>query len=155
MMHDTQTAPHAPELHGASPDDVDRNGLWVMTRDDCLRRLAGACLGRVGVSIDALPAVLPVNYRLVEDQIVLRTSPGTKLAAAASGAVVAFEIDGTDPVSHAGWSVMVVGVAHVVEDLEERSRFERIGIPRWAPGPAEVYVAIDTARVSGREVGRR
>jgi uncharacterized protein len=43
--------------------EVDRNGLEVLGRDACLRLLASATLGRVGVSSGALPSVVPVNFR--------------------------------------------------------------------------------------------
>jgi nitroimidazol reductase NimA-like FMN-containing flavoprotein (pyridoxamine 5'-phosphate oxidase superfamily) len=101
----------------------------------------------------ALPVVLPVNYRMVGDHIVFRTAAGTKLEAASSGAVVAFEIDGIDPERHAGWSVHVIGRASVVADPERIAELEAIGIPRWAPAGDERFVAIACELVSGRAVG--
>jgi nitroimidazol reductase NimA-like FMN-containing flavoprotein (pyridoxamine 5'-phosphate oxidase superfamily) len=133
--------------------DVDRNGLHVLRRADCMARLATHSVGRVGLSMGALPVILPVNYCLVDDSVVFRTSPGTKLAAASEGAVVAFEVDEVDPISHAGWSVLVVGLARVVHDGDEVRRLQAAPVPRWSPGPDEAYVVIDAARVSGRRVG--
>ena len=43
---------------------IDRNGLEVLDRDECLRLLGTATLGRVGITFGALPVVLPVNFRL-------------------------------------------------------------------------------------------
>ncbi len=83
---------------------------------DCLRLLASATIGRVGISIGALPVVLPVNFRLVDDRIVFCTGIGTKLDAATANSVVAFEVDDFEPVSHTGWSVVVTGIAHEVVD---------------------------------------
>ncbi len=40
---------------------VDRNGLEVLEREECLRLLAGATIGRLGITIGTLPVVLPVN----------------------------------------------------------------------------------------------
>ena len=51
--------------------------------------------------------VVPVNYAVLDGDIVIRTGSGTKLDAALTGAVVAFEIDSVDPIYHEGWSVMV------------------------------------------------
>jgi len=39
-----------------------------------------------------LPSVVPVNYLLDNDRIVIRTDAGSKLAAALRGAPVAFEV---------------------------------------------------------------
>src|SRR5579864_9394187 len=77
---------------------------------ECLRLLASVPVGRVGVTIDALPAVLPVNFVVSDGAVLFRTVPGTKLDTATAGAVVAFEADGYDPPSDA-WSVLVRGVA--------------------------------------------
>jgi hypothetical protein len=43
--------------------EIDRNGLEVLSRHECLRLLGTATLGRIGVTSDALPTVLPVNFR--------------------------------------------------------------------------------------------
>ena len=77
---------------------LDQNGLEILDRDECLRLLAQAVIGRVGVSSGALPRVLPVNFRLDGGRILIRTARGTKLDAAAANAVVAFEVDDIDPV---------------------------------------------------------
>ena len=84
---------------------------------ECLRLLASVTVGRVGVTIDALPAVLPVNFVMSDGAVVFRTVPGTKLDAATAGAVVAFEADayGTAE-SPGGWSVLVRGVARELTD---------------------------------------
>ena len=100
--------------------DVDRNGLEVLDRDECLRLLDSATLGRVAVTSAAVPTVLPVNFRLAGDRIVFRTGKGTKLAAATRNAVVAFEVDDIDPVQHTEWSVVVTGVACPIVDPSER-----------------------------------
>jgi two-component system, NarL family, response regulator DevR len=107
--------------------EVDRNGLEVLSRDACLRLLATATLGRVGVSVDALPRVLPVNFRFDGGRILIRTGTGTKLDAAADNAVVAFEVDEIDPVAHTGWSVVVTGMARELTDAGELG---------GGPGPA-------------------
>lgn len=133
--------------------EIDRNGLEVLGRAECLRLIASATLGRLAITSHALPLVLPVNFRLVGDRIVFRTGVGTKLDAATSGNVVAFEVDDMDPLWHSGWSVVVTGVAHEVSDAAERSELEALGIPRWAPMTADRMVAVDTDVISGRRVG--
>lgn len=137
----------------APPQAIDRNGLEVLDRDACLRLLTRATVGRVGVSFGALPMILPVNFRLVGDQIAFRTTIGTKLDAATCNAVVAFEVDEIDPTYHTGWSVVALGVAREVTDPVELERFEHARIPRWAPVPSERVVTISTDMVSGRQIG--
>jgi nitroimidazol reductase NimA-like FMN-containing flavoprotein (pyridoxamine 5'-phosphate oxidase superfamily) len=132
--------------------DVDRNGLEVLDRDECLALLASVSFGRVGLSMSALPVVLPVNFRLVEDQIVFSTAPGSKLRAATDHAVIAFEADHIDPLDHAGWSVLATGMARAVTDPGERDRFVRSGVPRWLSGGEGQLVVVGTGVISGRRL---
>ena len=68
-------------------------GLELLTEDQARGLLATGEVGRIGITIGALPAIFPVNYRLVDGSIVFRTAPGSKMSAAADGAVIAFEVD--------------------------------------------------------------
>jgi nitroimidazol reductase NimA-like FMN-containing flavoprotein (pyridoxamine 5'-phosphate oxidase superfamily) len=79
--------------------------------EDCLILLDLAYVGRIGVSVQALPVILPVNYVMHEGDVVFRTSSGTKLAAATAGAVVAFEVDHHDAHGTRGWSVLLQGTS--------------------------------------------
>jgi nitroimidazol reductase NimA-like FMN-containing flavoprotein (pyridoxamine 5'-phosphate oxidase superfamily) len=136
------------------PVEVDRNGLEVLDRPECLRLLAGATLGRVGVTSKALPSVLPVNFRVGEDQILFRTGHGTKLAAATRNTVVAFEADDFDTLRHTGWSVMVTGVARQLTEPDELRAAEALHIPRWAPGDDGHVVSVSIEVISGRRIVR-
>jgi nitroimidazol reductase NimA-like FMN-containing flavoprotein (pyridoxamine 5'-phosphate oxidase superfamily) len=78
-------------------DADDRVRLETLDRGECLRLMATVPVGRIGVSIGALPAILPVNLALVGASIVIRTVPGTKLDAATRRPVVAFEVDSYAP----------------------------------------------------------
>ncbi len=90
---------------------VDRNGLEILDREQCVRLLESVTLGRIGFTSGALPSVLPVTYHIDHDRIVVRTTRGSRLDAALKDAVVAFEADELDPAEHSGWSVAVTGVA--------------------------------------------
>ena len=89
--------------------ELDRNGLEVLSRAECLDLLGRVSIGRVGCSTGALPTVLPVNFVVDGESVVIRTAPGSKLDAATRHAVVAFEADDIDPVYHSGWSVLATG----------------------------------------------
>ena len=91
-------------------------GLELLSEADCLLLMAGAEVGRVGVSVGALPAIFPVNYRVENGDIYFRTGEGVKLRAALDHTVVAFEVDEANADLREGWSVLVVGVAAEVVD---------------------------------------
>ena len=131
---------------------LDRNGLEVLTRAECLHLLGTRAVGRIAVTSDAMPVILPVNFCLDGERILIRTSAGTKLAAATAGAVVAFEVDDSDGVQRTGWSVSVTGVASVVTDGDDLARIGDLTLTRWAPDGADHVVAITTPLVSGRRI---
>ena len=54
---------------GGSLVEVDRSGLEILDREECLRLLATATLGRVGITNGALPAIVPINFRLSPAEI--------------------------------------------------------------------------------------
>lgn len=132
------------------PMETDRNGLIVLSRGQCLRLLRRSRIGRVVVSIGALPAAFPVNFGVLDGDIVFRSSPGTKLSAALEGAVVGFEVDRVDPIFESGWSVLVQGTTSVIVDPDELDRARRLQIRPWAPGERRHFVRIRSELVSGR-----
>ncbi|MEU0333873.1 pyridoxamine 5'-phosphate oxidase family protein [Streptomyces sp. NPDC006193] len=129
------------------------DGFRELGRDECLRLLTKTPVGRIVHTRHALPAVLPVNFRLDRDgAVLLRTSAASELARAVDRSVVAFEADEVDVVTHSGWSVVVTGLAAVVTDPVERQRLARTGPRSWAPSPEEVFVRIHPELVTGREL---
>lgn len=129
-------------------------GLEVLHEEECLHLLATGEIGRVGVTVGALPAIFPVNYRVVDGAVVFRTSPGTKLSAAADGAVVAFETDHYDVADRSGWSVLAVGRSEVVHDLDVAFKVLDAGLEPFATGVRTAIVRIHPEFVSGRRVLR-
>jgi len=126
--------------------------LGQLSRAECLRLLAQAHLGRVGVSVDALPAIFPVFFTMVDDVAVFRTVPGTKLAAASDGAIVALEVDDFDAVTGEGWSVLVRGVAGELDTGLRAARARERLDTSWIDGAAEHLVGVSTDLVTGRRI---
>jgi nitroimidazol reductase NimA-like FMN-containing flavoprotein (pyridoxamine 5'-phosphate oxidase superfamily) len=130
---------------------LDRNGLVILDRPECLARLRTALVGRIALSVGALPVVLPVNFAMLDDDVLIRTVPGSRLAAAASDAVVAFEADHVDPLGRSGWSVLIQGVASEITDPDEIERAGRIPLEPWL-GANGHYLRIVSRFVSGRQM---
>jgi nitroimidazol reductase NimA-like FMN-containing flavoprotein (pyridoxamine 5'-phosphate oxidase superfamily) len=132
--------------------EVDRNGLEVMTRSECLDLLGRGAVGRVGISKAALPAVFPVNYWFDGEVIFIKTgAESALLSVALDDEVVAFEIDEVDQFEHTGWSVLVTGLANAVP-IPDESESTAAPIPRWAPGEGDAIVALTPSFVSGRRI---
>ncbi|WP_447034648.1 pyridoxamine 5'-phosphate oxidase family protein [Streptomyces sp. DSM 118878] len=125
-----------------------------LDRQECLRLLTKASVGRVVYTQQALPAILPVNFSLGTDaSVLLRTSADSDLVRAIDDAVVAFEADEFDVRARSGWSVIVTGRATVVTDPAERERISQGGPVSWMPVRDAVLVRIESEMVSGRELG--
>lgn len=131
---------------------VDRRGLEVLDRSECLALLRRVPVGRLGLSMDALPVVLPVNFVLDGDDVVVGTGEGGTFDAAVGGTIVAFEADSWDPITHSGWSVLVRGRARVVVGDEELERVRQLPLRPWGDPRELRYVAVGTEIVTGRRL---
>lgn len=121
-------------------------GLEVLSDADAARLLAAGEVGRVGVTVGALPAIYPVNYRVDDGVIVFRTREGSTLAVVADGAVVAFEVDDYEQADRTGWSVLAVGEAEVVDDVGATAP------ESWVDGERSVLIRIVPTLLSGRRL---
>ena len=133
------------------PGALVEEGLELLTEEEALDLAARRPIGRVAVTVGALPAVFPVNFCLIGRDVVFRTSAGTKLDAALKESVVAFQVDDFDAAGHLGWSVMFVGKATELRPIE-LSRLEPLPVRAWAHGTRGHVVRIRTEFVSGRRI---
>jgi len=126
----------------------------VLTDARCRELLRSVDVGRLLLSLDAMPVAFPVNYRLVDDdRIVFRTGEGTKLSRALDRRLVGFEIDQVDNAEASGWSVLVLGIASVVTDPDDVARLRGLDIRSLSREELPYFVTIEIHRVSGRHVG--
>jgi uncharacterized protein len=121
---------------------------------DCLNLLATARVGRVGVTMEALPTILPVNFVVFDEGVLFQTAAGTKLDAAVRGAVVAFQVDAYEAEGTAGWSVLLIGKANEITDPGDLHRAEVAAMTPCptAGGPLH-YVHVRGEQISGRRFG--
>ena len=128
------------------------SAMATLSREECLTQLSTVSVGRLGVSIDALPAVLPVNFAVAGGNVIIRTVTGTKLDAAVAQAVVAFEADDYAPDGSWGWSVLVRGIGTEITDPRELREAKGLALRAWAfdNGAADRFLKIETTLLTGR-----
>lgn len=125
-----------------------------LSEAECARLLRGNVVGRVAVSTPNGPYLVPVNYAIVDDAVVIRTSPYSILGTHGRDAVLAFEVDHVDHASQHGWSVVVRGRAEVVTDPDELDHIQAVWAPRpWASGSRNLVLRLPWTEVSGRRIG--
>jgi hypothetical protein len=133
---------------------VDPPVVHPLSREECVGLLGAGGLGRVGVSIDALPAVLPVRFALDDDRIIMRTASGSTLARALIDRVVAFENDAMAGDGGSGWSVLVVGLAsELTTPGSEAHPPSATPLGPWSTLGLDHLVQLSLERVSGRAFG--
>jgi hypothetical protein len=128
--------------HGASD-------VRTLDRSTCLALLSSVGLGRVGLSVDALPVILPVGFRVDGDRIVFALRPGDRAAGALDDVVVAFEADDVDPVTGSGWTVLVQGPARVVTARTGYSGADWVLLGRHDTPKAPELVSVSTDVITG------
>lgn len=121
---------------------------------DCWELLETKAVGRVAYCHADGPTVLPVNYTVRSGGIVFRTLAGSRLSVAMNDFRAAFEVDEIDERLHAGWSVLLVGMARLVTDTEELSElwWDQHQPDPWAAGERNVFVRIQPTRTTGRRL---
>lgn len=121
--------------------------LQTLTHAECLEAMATEPVGRLAVPMpDGFPHVVPVNFQLDGDVVVVRTAPGAKLVNARRK--VSFEVDHIDPVHHEGWSVLVRGTAYEATHWET----DHISLEPWAGGEKTHWLRILPVEISGRRI---
>lgn len=121
--------------------------LEELPRDEAIELLSSVSMGRIGFTIGGLPTIRPVNHVVDGDDIVIRTHLESTMSAC-DGAVVAYETDRLDRRTRTGWSVIVTGVASVVDNPLEIDRFESLVHP-WIDQPVTYLLRIKSDVVDG------
>jgi nitroimidazol reductase NimA-like FMN-containing flavoprotein (pyridoxamine 5'-phosphate oxidase superfamily) len=136
--------------------EVSRSGsdghLQVLDRIECVQLLRGQGVGRVAGTVEGRPVILPVNYAVVGDAVLVRARRGGDLDRITCNTVVAVEVDGTDSTYHEGWSVLVVGRSAHVTDPAELDRLKSLRLLPWAGEGRDLFIRIVLGDVTGRRI---
>jgi nitroimidazol reductase NimA-like FMN-containing flavoprotein (pyridoxamine 5'-phosphate oxidase superfamily) len=143
------------------PDQVPADAvLEHLDEAECLRLIAPGGIGRVAYTGTYDLTVLPVNYKLHHGAILFRTSADSltvddlRTGIEGSEYRVAFEVDDFSQATRDGWSVLVQGPAHHLDDEAERADALAAGVEAWPGGERDHFIKISPMRVTGRRVRR-
>jgi nitroimidazol reductase NimA-like FMN-containing flavoprotein (pyridoxamine 5'-phosphate oxidase superfamily) len=131
-----------------------RTWLEHLAPKECWDLLRSVPVGRVGVLVDSAPEIYPVNHVVDGHSVVFRTDRGQKLRGLDRSPSVCFEVDGYDPSTSTGWSVLVKGRAREVIAADEERRLLGLDLRYWSVGPKPRWVRIEPAEVTGRRILR-
>ena len=109
---------------------------------ECLRLLRTGGVGRVAWQDDGEGlTVLPVNYRVIGDSVVFRTSAASTLVRLTRPTRVAFQVDEIDRATAVGWSVLVRGMSGTCKVRD---------VVSFLPRDPAIGVAVRIEDVTGR-----
>jgi hypothetical protein len=98
------------------------------------------------------PRVVPMNYLIVSDSIVLLTSALSEAATHSLDRRVAFEVDQLNTLLRSGWSVLAVGVAQEMP-LALREALDVASTPEpWPGGVRSLVMQIGVEQLTGRRI---
>ncbi len=137
-------APHGP-----------RPLLEPLTIDECRALVGPGGVGRVVFVDDGVPVALPVNFRVLEDDILFRTEAVSTVLAALPEQRISFEVDHLDEALTEGWSVLITGNGRTVVDPIERDQVRALDVSPWAGGERDTFVRLAPDQVTGRRIRRR
>lgn len=126
----------------------------VLTSGECFQMLAARGIGRIGLIAGGYPLIIPVNYALDRDVVVIRTQPGS-IVARAEHANVTFQVDEFNAANESGWSVLLRGQAESLTAQHSKPLVERTlgtDVRPWAPGDRNHWMRIIAHGISGRRI---
>lgn len=135
-------------------DEHNNSAIDSLSDPECYQLLDGRTVGRIGVIVEQYPLIIPVNYAMDGDAVVIRTAPGT-VVAGADGANVTFQVDEFDTETKSGWSVLLRGHATALAEQDSTELIERTQathVRPWAPGKRPIWMRIDPDGISGRRI---
>lgn len=124
--------------------------MEILSPEDCWQLLDRHDVGRLAVAPAGIPDVFPINYVVVDRTVLFRTGEGTKLTSVVVNRNVALEIDGYDPATNTAWSVVLTGVADVVEDDDAAAALESLPLRPWNTAPKPHFVRVTPGTLAGR-----
>lgn len=128
--------------------------LEALVVEECRALVAPGGIGRIVFVDGGIPVALPVNFRILGDDIIFRTEAASTVLAHLLEQKVSFEVDHLDEALIDGWSVLISGTGRVVVDPTEYELVKSLDVSPWAGGGRDAFVRLVPDRVTGRRIRR-
>ena len=128
-------------------NDDDATPPRQLSPEECWAALKAAPIGRIALSVGNEVDIFPVNFLVVDETVVFRTAPGTKLLELTVNERVAFEVD--DFTDQNALSVVLKGRAERVELQSEMDVLDSLGLEPWIRTPKFRWVRIHAESLTG------
>lgn len=133
----------------APPSDLDE-----LSEGTSMGLIATRTVGRLAYIEDDAPHIVPINYRVHDDTVFIRSLPGHKLAAASRHDRVCLEIDEIDERRRGGWSVVAHGTLELIEDPSVLAAAWDDAPDPWIGSTEHRWLRLVIDHVTGRQTRR-
>jgi len=137
--------------HGRSNAAPDPH-LVTIDDEQCRGYLAGGGVGRVIFRSAGRPVALPVNFKMLGDDVIFRSENNGEVSAVASEEPVSFEVDRIDDAMSEGWSVLATGTMTPVRAVAQIHEVEALGIEPWAGGDRHTYFRLSVTKLTDKRI---
>jgi nitroimidazol reductase NimA-like FMN-containing flavoprotein (pyridoxamine 5'-phosphate oxidase superfamily) len=122
----------------------------MLTTSECRAYLAQVGIGRLAVTVGALPAIYTVSFVLDGECLLFRVGQRSVLRRAVTGSVVAFSADHFDEGNEDGWCVLVRGVGEEVGDEAVTLSMRSLPLRSYSEVPErDCFVRVPLTQMSG------
>ena len=129
--------------------------IRALSAEECRELLPAVSVCRVGFVLDGRVQIIPVNYVLDGDDLIIRTLPdGIIRAAMDSDAGVSVEVDHLEYLAGEGWSVLMHGPLREITAPTEIARLDTHRVTPWADPDRPLHLRFSPEEMSGRRVRR-
>ncbi len=143
----TPSTPPPPPRHRGQVEELDPA--------TCRELLASAQTARVVHVVEDRPQIALVNIALDGDDVVVRSTAGSRLSTALSSpeSAVLVQADEVDASTRSGWSVVARGRMTPVLDQVTAARLDRTIAPSWILGDSGgTWLRLTVEELTGRAV---
>ena len=101
-------------------------------------------------SASSKPVAFPVNVRVRDGDVVLRSSKDGLFSASTADESVSFEVECVDAALSDGWSILATDTLHEARDPGDLLQVQALGIKPWASGCRPSTSRIGVASLTGK-----
>jgi hypothetical protein len=129
---------------------ASRPVVEMLSAHECRVYLAQVAIGRVAVTVGALPVIFTVPFVLGGDDLMIRVAQPSVLRRALTGSVVAFSADDFDENEEDSWNVLVRGVGEAVGDESLAASLRALPLRSCSEAPErDCFVRLPITQMSG------
>ena len=150
-----------PQLLGEDDrDDVRMPGQTVgvvpvlsdLEQHECAALLATRGIGRLVVGAPGRIVRLPLSWRMLDRDIIFRSSRDGLLSAIASGVAVTFEVETADVALREGLSLVASGILRRVSLPGELAQLAMLRFAPWVGSARPEYFRLEVSAINGHRI---